>query len=162
MLYRKLTVNYDVIDKYAHFLKSMGMQGVMINGLTGEGMTLLLDERKRLTEKWVEVTRKYDLKLLVNIGGMNLAEIYELAEHAEKLKVDAVMLMPDLFYKPITEEDLVLYLKDIVTRMPTRPLLYYHIPMMTNVYCKFVHILTSISKNNIGKLCKVHIFIPNI
>lgn len=135
--YRKRTVNYDVIDKYAHHLKSMGMHGIMLHGMTGEGMTLTMDERKKLTEKWLEVTRKYELKMVVNIGGIDLPEIYELAEHAEKLKVDAVMLMPDLFYRPRTEEDLVLFLKDIMIHMPTRPVLYYHIPMMTEVYCKF-------------------------
>lgn len=126
-----------MIDKYAHHLKSMGMHGIMLHGMTGEGMTLTMDERKKLTEKWLEVTRKYELKMVVNIGGIDLPEIYELAEHAEKLKVDAVMLMPDLFYRPRTEEDLVLFLKDIMIHMPTRPVLYYHIPMMTEVYCKF-------------------------
>lgn len=129
-----------MIDKYAQYLKKMGMQGVMVNGMTGEGMTLTMDERKQLTEKWMEVTRKYDLKMIVNIGGMDLPEIYELAEHAEKIKVDAVMVMPDFFYRPRTEEDLLTYIKDIYTRMPTRPLFYYHIPMMTEVYCKLNHI----------------------
>ena len=134
---KKLTINYDVIDKYGQYLKTMGMHGVMVNGMTGEGTTLTVDERKRLAEKWVEVTRKYDLKMLLNIGGLDLPDVYELAEHAERLKVDAVMVMPDLFYHPKTEEDLVYYLKDIVVRMPTRPILYYHIPMFTEVHCKF-------------------------
>lgn len=115
----------------------MGMHGVMVNGMTGEGMTLTVDEHKKLTEKWFEVTRKYDLKMLVNIGGLDLADVYELAEHAEKLKVDAVMVLPDLFYHPTTEEDLLYYLKDIYAHMPTRPMFYYHIPMMTKVHCKF-------------------------
>lgn len=134
---KKYTINYDVIDKYAHHLKTIGMHGVMINGMTGEGMTLTMDERKKLTEKWLEVTRKYEMKMIVNIGGLNLPETYELAEHAERMKVDGVLLLPDLFYKPKTEEDLMMYLKNIMTYMPTRPVFYYHIPMMTDVYCKF-------------------------
>lgn len=109
----------------------------MVNGSTGEGMTLTVDERMKLAEKWFEVTRKYDLKMLLNIGGLDLPELYLLAEHAEKLKVDAVMVLPDLFYKPKTEEDLFYYFKDIVAHMPTRPVFYYHIPIMTEVYCKF-------------------------
>lgn len=141
---KKRTINYDVIDKYAHHLKTMGFHGVMVNGSTGEGMTLTVDERVKLAEKWFEVTRKYDLKMLLNIGGLDLPELYLLAEHAEKLKVDAVMVMPDLFYKPKTEEDLFYYIKDIVTRMPTRPVLYYHIPIMTEVHLdwfKFLHLI---------------------
>ncbi|XP_055298417.1 N-acetylneuraminate lyase B-like [Sitodiplosis mosellana] len=139
---KKHSINYEVIDKYANYLKSMGMQGIMLNGMTGEGMTLTVDERKKLTEKWLEVTRKYDLRMLLNIGGIDLADVYELAEHAEKLKVDAVMVTPDLFYKPKTEEDLMYYLKDIMARMPTRPMFYYHIPMFTQVYLDWYYFLT--------------------
>lgn len=133
---KKYTVNYDVIDKYGQYLKSTGMNGVMVNGMTGEGMCLTLDERKKLAEKWMEVTRKYEMKMLLNIGGMDVADVYELATHAEHLKVDAVMVLPDLFYKPKTEEDLVYYMKDITKYMPSIPMFYYHIPMMTEVFCK--------------------------
>lgn len=125
-----------MIDKYAQYLKKMGMNGVMVNGMTGEGMTLTVDERKQLTEKWLEATRKYDMKMIVNIGGTNLPSVYELAEHAEKVKVDAIMVLPDLYYSPKNEGDLVAYIKDVVAYAPTRPLFYYHIPMMTNVYSK--------------------------
>lgn len=126
-----------MIDKYAHFLKNKGMQGVMVLGYTGEGMVLTVEERKHVAEEWYKVTRKYDLKMLLNIGGMALPEIYELAAHAEQLKVDAVMVMPDVYYKPYVVEDLVKYIKDIYAYMPTRPLLYYHIPYLTSVYGEF-------------------------
>jgi len=143
---KKHTINYEVIDKYANHLKTLGMHGIMLHGMTGEGFTLTLDERKKLTEKWYEVTHKYDMKMLVNIGGMDLPDVYELAEHAEKLKVDAVMVMPDLFYHPKTEEDLMYYLKDIMMRMPTRPMFYYHIPMFTEVHLDWLHFLQIIEK----------------
>jgi len=133
------TINYEMIDKYAHYLKTKGMHGVMVNGITGEGMTLTVDERKRLAEEWFKVTRKYDLKMLLNIGGMPLPHIYELAEHAEKLMVDAVMIMPDTFYHPYSIEDMVMYMKDIATRMPTRPIMYYHMPSMTHIHIDLLH-----------------------
>lgn len=46
------TINYDVIDKYGQYLKSKGIQGVLVNGVTREGTTLRVDERKRLAEEW--------------------------------------------------------------------------------------------------------------
>lgn len=88
-----------MIDKYGHYLKTKGMHGVMVLGYTGEGMVLTVDERKRVAEEWFKVTRKYELKMLLNIGGMTLPDTYELAAHAEQLKVDAVMVMPDFFYR---------------------------------------------------------------
>lgn len=114
----------------------MGMQGVMIHGMTGEGMSMTLDERMQLTEKWHQITRKLGMTMLVNIGGMDLPSVYMMAEQAERLQVDAVMLTSDLFYRPIIEEDLIMYMKDVMMRMPTRPVLYYHIPMITRIRCK--------------------------
>lgn len=125
-----------MIDKYGQYLKTKGMDAVMLHSMTGELTTLTADERMKLTEKWMETARRHDLKVLVNIGGTDLPEVYRMAEHAERMKVDAVMVMPDLFYKPRTEEDLTMHLKDISKRMPTRPMLYYHIPLMTDVRCK--------------------------
>jgi len=143
---KKLTINYEMIDKYAHFLKTKGMHGVMVLGYTGEGMVLTVEERKRVAEEWFKVTRKYDLKMLLNIGGMTLPEVYELAEHAEKLMVDAVMVLPDLFYKPYYVEDLVKYIKDIHMYMPTRPLMYYHIPFMTDVHIDLYKLVDVLEK----------------
>lgn len=126
-----------MIDKYCQWMKSMGMHGVMVHGMTGEGMCMTMEERMRMTEKWHECTRKYGMTMLLNIGGMDLPSVYMMAEHAEKLKVDAVMMMPDMFYKPMTEEDLMMYMKDVMMHMPTRPCMYYHIPMMTGVHSKY-------------------------
>lgn len=126
-----------MIDKYACWLKQKGIKGVLINGTVSEGTSLCLDERKRITEEWWKVCRKHDLILMVQIGGACIADVHELAEHAEKIGVSAVLCLPDLFFRPVVEEDLVEYLKDISKCCPTRPLYYYHIPHFTHVKCKF-------------------------
>lgn len=127
------TVNFDIIDKYAQLLKQKNVQGVLVNSASGEGLTLRVEERKRLAEEWLKVARKYQLAIILNIGSSNVAEVYEMAEHAEKIGVDAILVLPDLFYKPIFEEDLVHYLKDVAQYAPTRPMFYYHIPEFTRV-----------------------------
>lgn len=132
------TINYDVIDKYAQYLKSKGIQGILVNGITGEGTTLRVDERKRLAEEWLKVSRKYGFTMVLTIGGIDIVDVYDLGEHAEKIGVDAIVLLPDLFYKPITEEDLVEYFK-LITKYITRvPVLYYHIPYYTGVNRKLL------------------------
>lgn len=108
----------------------------MVNGYTGEGMTLSLEERKRLAEEWFRVTRKHQLTLLLNIGGSAVTDVYELAEHADKLGVDGIMVLPDLFYRPFNEEDAFYYFRDVAKYAPSTPILYYHFPSMTNVYCE--------------------------
>lgn len=80
----------DMVDKYCQWMKSMGMHGVMVHGMTGEGMCMTMQERMQMAEKWHECTRKYGMTMLLNIGGMDLPSVYMLAEHAEKLKVFSI------------------------------------------------------------------------
>ncbi|XP_031634646.1 N-acetylneuraminate lyase-like [Contarinia nasturtii] len=126
-------VVYDVIDEYCSYLKAKGVNGVLVNGTTGEGTCLRLDERKRLAEEWLKACRKYGMTMMVQIGGCDILGVYELAQHAEKIGVDCVLCLPDLFFKPKIEEDLVSYINGIVKYCPTRPFYYYHIPRMSGV-----------------------------
>lgn len=136
-LHRK-TIDYSVIEKYGQYLKTRGTLGVLVNGTVGEGTTLRIDERKRLAEEWLRVSRKQGFTMVLAIGGVGITDVFDLTEHAEKIGVDAIVLLPDLFYKPRVEEDMVEYVKTIVTYTnTTRPIMYYHIPEFTKVYCKY-------------------------
>lgn len=140
------SVNYEVIEKYGHQLKLKGIHGILVNGAAGEGTTLRVDERKRLAEEWLKVCRKNGIVMMLAIGGVGIADVYDLLEHAERIGVDAVVILPDLFYKPNVEEDLVDYIKDVTKHSPSRPIYYYHIPELTSVRCK-LKFHFSISRN---------------
>jgi len=129
----KKNVNYAVIDKYAQWLKQKGVNAVLVNGTTGEGTCLRVEERKRTAEEWLKACRKYQMTIMVQVGGTAVIDVHDLAEHAEKIGADAVLCLPDLFFKPSTEEDLVQYLREVAEHCPTRPILYYHIPSFTGV-----------------------------
>lgn len=133
---RKRTIRYDVIDKYAKWIKERGIRGVLVNGTTGEGVCQRTDERKKSLEEWLKSSRKYDLKCMVHVGGAAVSAVRDLAEHAEDNKADAVLCLPELFFKPTCEEDLVHYLKDVADHCPTRPLFYYHFPAFSKVNCE--------------------------
>lgn len=123
------------------------MHGVIINGFTGEGMTLRLDERERLAEEWFSATRKHQLKMLLNVGGAAIADVYDLTEHAEKLGVDGLLVLPDLFFRPNVEEDLLFYVRDVAKHAPSLPIFYYHVPVFTTVHCKCI---TNIGHVHVG------------
>jgi len=130
---KKRMVNYDIIDEYAKLLKSKGVDAILVNSAIGEGHCLHVDERKRLCEEWLNACRKHQLMCMVQIGGAGIADVYDMAEHAEKIGVDACICLPDLLYRPLCEEDLVQYLRDVAQRCPSRALLYCHIPVLTRV-----------------------------
>lgn len=135
----KRTIRYDVIDKYASWLKQRGIKGVLVNGTTGEGVCQRVEERKQNFLEWMNACRKYELKCMVQVGGTAVATVHDLAEHAEQNGADAVLCLPELFFKPTCEEDLVDYLKKIAEHCPTRPLFYYHFPAFSKVNCTFYH-----------------------
>lgn len=122
------------------------MHGVFVNATTGEGTTLRMEERKLLAEEWLRVCRKLGLNMMLAIGGVGIADTIELVEHAEKIGVDAIILMPDLFYKPKIEEDLVDYVKEIAKYTKNLSIYYFHIPEHTGVYCKFIGFILNFSK----------------
>lgn len=129
----KKNIDYDCIDKYCHFLKTKGCCGVLVNGTVGEVTCLRVDERKRLAEEWLKCCRKHGLLCCLVIGGCDLCDTYILAEHAEKIGVDCVCILPELLYKPRCEEDLCEYFKEICKYCPSVPAYYYHVPRRTCV-----------------------------
>lgn len=126
-------IQLDSIGPYAAFLKSKGISAVLINGTTGEGMLLTFEERKKVTERWVEVCKKLDMLLMVQIGGGVKKDTIQLAKHAASLNVDGILCLPELYFKPKTVEVLVSYMKSIAVHCQDIPLYYYHIPVYTQV-----------------------------
>ncbi|XP_059616379.1 N-acetylneuraminate lyase B-like [Phlebotomus argentipes] len=127
------SVNCELIDPYAKWLKERGIQAVLVNGTTGEGMSMSVSERKTTAEEWQKACRKHGMTLMLQIGGVPFVDVAELAKHADQLGVDAVLCLPELYFKPKTEPDLVKYLAKVATHCPKTPLLYYHIPVNTGV-----------------------------
>ncbi len=124
-------INYDLISEYAEFLLRAGLDGVFVNGSTGEGALLTKDERMLTAEKWIEASNGR-LKVIVHSGGTNVREQQELAAHAEKSGAYAVAAMAPAFLAPKRTEELVEYCKVIASAALSLPFYYYHIPPLNN------------------------------
>lgn len=94
-----------------------------------------LEERIKTAELWYNSCKTLDISLMVQIGGAPLPDVITMAEQAEELQFESVLCLPELYFKPKTEEELVEYLKIVAKHCPTRPFLYYHIPMFTGGVC---------------------------
>lgn len=123
----------DVIPKYAKYLADAGVKGVLVNGTSGEGPSLTKDERKLAANAWADAVRSTGQHLMIQVGGAALPDVLELASHAERLKADSLLCLPDLYFKPSSPQRLVDYLSIVAAAAPRTPLLYYHIPGLTNV-----------------------------
>lgn len=114
-------------------LKEKRVRGVLVNGTSGEGMLLTAAERMAVTEAWQRSCTEHGITMMVQIGGAPFPDVVQLAEHAAKINADAVLCLPELYFKPKSIEALVAYLKAVASHCPTIPFFYYHIPMFTDV-----------------------------
>lgn len=117
---------------------------------TGEGTLLTIEERKSLAETWRVVCSKYDILMMVMVSGCNFKGVEELTKHAESIGANAILVLPELYYRPKTVEMLVEYVKDVSTFCPNTPVYYYHYPARTNVTRKDVIEYKILFPNNIN------------
>lgn len=125
-------INPEVIGEYARFLQRQGVNGVFLNGTSGEGVSLCLAERKELTQAWIEASVD-DFQVVVNVSHTDARLSQELASDAAEMGADGVSSMSSFFYQPATLERLVDYCKSIAGSVSETPFYYYHIPVMTGV-----------------------------
>lgn len=135
-------VHLQTVAKQADLLLSEGVSGVFIGGTTGECHSLSVDERLRLAERWSEVVRGTDLKLIVHVGCQSLPDSRELAKQAGHLgNVTALGAMAPNFFKPPRPTEAVDWLEDVASYAPETPLYYYDIPSMTGLSLSVPEIL---------------------
>ncbi|XP_017752665.1 PREDICTED: N-acetylneuraminate lyase-like [Eufriesea mexicana] len=127
------TLNLSMIPQYADLLVKRKVTGVLVNGTSGEGPSMSVSERKLVAEAWATATRTTKQHLMVQVGGASLPDVLELARHAESIKADSILCLPELYFSPTTTEQLTDYLRLVSLAAPNTPLLYYHIPSFTHV-----------------------------
>ncbi|XP_008205855.1 N-acetylneuraminate lyase isoform X1 [Nasonia vitripennis] len=127
------SLNLSIIPQYAKFLESKKIAGVLVNGTSGEGTSLTVNERKKVAEVWAEAVKETKQHLMIQVGGTSLKDVKELAEHAENLGADSILCLPELYFKPTTVNDLVEYLARVGKSAPKTPLFYYDFPKASMV-----------------------------
>ncbi|XP_014468637.1 PREDICTED: N-acetylneuraminate lyase-like isoform X2 [Dinoponera quadriceps] len=138
------SLNLSIVSRYGNYLAEKGVKGILVNGSSGEGTLMSVNERKLIAEAWVKVVKETKQHLMIQVGGASLPDVIELAKHAESLHVDAILCLPELYFKPSTPGQLIEYLEIIGQAAPNTPLLYYHVPMFTNVNIHMGQFLESI------------------
>ncbi len=127
------SLNLAGIDAQAQWLQSVGIQTVFINGTTGEGPSLSVDERKNVARRWCAIASEVDLNVMVHVGSESLEDCRELAGHAQQIGASAISCFAPSYYKPYSVADLVAFCRRVAEAAPDLPFYYYHIPMRTGV-----------------------------
>ena len=121
------------IEAQAENLISQGVDGAFVCGSTGESLSLSVDERKSVAERWSEVTHASELSLWVHVGANALPDACELARSAAALGADAICLMPPCFFRPADEQQLAEWCAAINAASGGLPMTYYETPDMSGM-----------------------------
>ncbi|MEI6051970.1 MAG: dihydrodipicolinate synthase family protein [Opitutaceae bacterium] len=126
------SLNLDVIPAYARFLRDNGVGAAFVCGTTGEGLSLTLEERLRIAERWVGCADDR-LRVIVHVGHTCLADARTLTAHAAKIGASAVSALTPCFFKPRNNAEVVNWCEAVASAAPMLPFYYYNIPSMTGI-----------------------------
>jgi N-acetylneuraminate lyase len=127
------TLDLAKVEKQAEHLLKNAVTTAFIAGTTGESHSLSLDERRALTQRWVEVARGTPLKVVVHVGSNCLGDARALAAQAQQLRAAAIVAFAPSYFKPRTLDTLIACCADIAGAAPDTPFYYYDIPALTHV-----------------------------
>lgn len=123
----------EVVPRQAEHLLAQGVTKVFIGGSTGESLSLTVDERLALAERWSDVVRGSDLRLIVHVGANCLPDARVLAAQAERLGAAAISAVAPSYFKPRSVAVLVDSMVAIAAAAPGTPFYYYDIPQLTGI-----------------------------
>ncbi|MBR1387530.1 MAG: dihydrodipicolinate synthase family protein [Alloprevotella sp.] len=121
------SINYGIVPAYADLLARNGLKGVFINGSSGEGYMLSVEERMKLAETWMNAVPE-GFKVIVHVGSCCVKESNLLAQHAQKIGAYAIGAMASPFPRIARIEELIKYCEEIACGAPELPFYFYHIP----------------------------------
>jgi len=123
----------QMIETHLNWLKSFGVNGILVLGTTGEFPDFSVAQRKAYLEAVLSVNP--GLPLTVNIGACALADILELQAHAmAQPGVDSLMWMPPFYFPGSSVNGLIDMLGTILENQPVQKSFYlYHNPNHSQV-----------------------------
>ena len=125
------TLDVKGLEKLVEHLISGGVHGLFILGTTGEAPSLSYELRKEFIKRTCELTNKR-IPVMVGITDTSFEGSLEIAHYSKEVGADAVVVAPP-FYMPISQDELVVYLENLIPKSPL-PLLLYNMPSHTKLH----------------------------
>jgi 4-hydroxy-tetrahydrodipicolinate synthase len=139
----KGAVDYSQAKRLALALLNSGSDGLVVSGTTGESPTLSKEEKLRLLAEVKSAVGDRGA-LVAGTGTYNTRESIELTREAEKIGVDAALLVVPYYNKP-TQQGLKEHFKAIADST-SLPCILYNVPSRT---------ITSLSAETVIELSRI-------
>lgn len=119
------------LRKLIEHLISGGVHGLFLLGTNGEAPSLSYELRKELIARACEFTANR-VPVLVGISDTSFEGSVDIAEFSHGVGVNAVVVAPP-YYMPISQEEMMLYLENLVAALPL-PFVLYNMPSCTKLH----------------------------
>jgi 4-hydroxy-tetrahydrodipicolinate synthase len=119
------SVDFDSFQRLARHLVENGSDGVVVSGTTGESPNLTDDERLDLFRAAIEAVGS-DATVVAGTGTYSTAHSVHLTEAADRLDVDALLVVTPYYNKP-PQRGIVAHFEEIA-RASDKPIVVYNIP----------------------------------
>ncbi|WP_206244742.1 dihydrodipicolinate synthase family protein [Novosphingobium terrae] len=129
-----LSIDYDATQGVQSALVKDGVDGLILLGTCGENNSLEADEKRKVLAAGVEAVGG-KVPLVAGVSEMTTARAIDYARDAEKLGVDALMLLPAMVYVP-TREELQAHFR-AVAEATSLPIMLYNNPPAYRVNVDF-------------------------
>jgi dihydrodipicolinate synthase/N-acetylneuraminate lyase len=91
-------IDDDAFGPLADFYVESGLDGILALGTAGEGISLRVDERRRVADLFLQASDKR-LQVAVHCGAQTTADTVTLAAHAAEVGADAVVVIGPPYFK---------------------------------------------------------------
>lgn len=119
-------IDYSLFQKNLDAQLAAGVDGIIIGGSLGEASTLTRDEKGEFLSYCVKSVNG-KVPVIINVAEQSTKVAVEMAQEAEKLGADGLMLLPPLKYKA-DDEEVVTYFQ-AVADATVLPILIYNNPV---------------------------------
>lgn len=123
-------VDEEVLRAQVDRLVAGGIHGIVPCGTSGEFPTLTPQEYRRAIEAYVQAADGR-FAVVAGVGAMSTREAIDLAQHAQHVGADAIMLVPP-FYDPLDFATLKTFLSDVAAAIELQ-IMYYNVPGATGI-----------------------------
>lgn len=122
------SVAYEETVAHASWLIKSGVDGLVPFGTFGEGASLSLAERIKLTDGILG--EAHGAKIIPSVISNSFGEIKEYIEFANSKKIDGLMVMPPGYFRPSSESALISFFERVI-EISKHPIIAYNFPAMS-------------------------------
>lgn len=124
-------ISPERVRSLTEFYIKKGVEGVYVNGSSGECIYQSVEDRKIVLEN-VMAAAEGKLTVIAHVACNNTKDSVELAKHAENLGVDAIAAIPPIYFR-LPEYAIAEYWNAMSAAAPNTDFIIYNIPQLAGV-----------------------------